>query len=340
MQVAIPLYVLLPMLVLNVLTPKTASAQTVSRAYGDTIVEVIGLSEWSFDQLESAAQDFSPGLSLAESSCAVVLRDSVGFADAASVGIHGLPGSGVSIWVVLTVVEPADSGFIRYRGTPDSDTGVRRKYTDILEILSEDRTAIGYLQHGEVLVQAADSVFGRPVPASVASLRSAVRELSAEQDYIDAAESILSDGNRDNRLVAALVMTNFAEMDSAWHVLAEAVRTAPDLAASVAQMVMSSLAESGEYQVDWGPARDALQAILGGTNLFAYTPILDVLVQTGIDPELARDLAATNPDLLLGYAAARNPFTPAPAQRFLQHTTGEDHGADVEAWSQALRPKT
>lgn len=338
MQVATPLCVL-PMLVIGALAAKTASAQPATRVYGDTTVEVIGLSEWSFDQLERAALEFAPGLSLAESSCAVVLRDSVGFADAASMSIRGLPGSDVSMWVVLTVVEPEDSGLIRYRGTPDSDTGVRREYTDILQILREDRAAIGYLQHGEVLVHAADSIYGRPVPASVASLRSAIRELSTERDFADAAESILNDGNRDNRTVAALVMTNFAETDSAWHVLAEGVRTAPDRAASVAQMVMSALAESGEYQVDWEPARDALQAILGGTNLFAYAPILDILVQTGIDPELARELAATNPDLLLGNATARNPLTPAPAQRFLQHTTGEDHGADVEAWSKAMRPR-
>lgn len=316
------------LLLLTALIPASVSAQAVSKAYGDTTVEVIGLSSWSIDELQEAVYEYAPGVSLAEHACAVVLRDSVGFADAAAIGMND--------WMILMVVEPDRRELVRYRRAPDTDRGVRPEYEDILTIFRADRSAIQPLQHGEVLMGDATSLFGNPLPASVDSLRAAIRARSSRQDYVHAVGSILLDGNRDNRTIAALVLSNFAQQDSAWHALVEGVRTEPDFAASIATMVLGAMAETGKYRVDWAPARDALEAILGGTNLFAYIPMLQVLVETKIDPALGRELASVNPDLLLDSAAADNPHTPVSAQAFLRYVTGEDHGSDINAWKAAL----
>ena len=140
-----------------------------------------------------------------------------------------------------------------------------------------------------------------------------------------------------NRSVAALVLSNFGERDSAFHLLAEGLRTT-DHGASLAGMVLSALARGAPRPVDWRPARAGLEALLGGTNLFAYDEILDVLVETEVDPALGRGLARLNPALLLGHLEARNPFTPRAAHRFLVHVHGRDAGRDRAAWERMLTP--
>jgi hypothetical protein len=97
-------------------------------------------------------------------------------------------------------------------------------------------------------------------------------------------------------------------------------------------MVLSALTRDAPRRVDWVPARAALEALFGGTNLFAYTDLLDALVATGIDPALGRELARVDPDLLLDHLGARNPFSPPPTHRFLVHIRGEDPGRHPTAW--------
>lgn len=322
------------LLLLSASSSGTADAQVATAVYGDTTVEVIGLSEWTVDRLQAAVHEYAPDVSLAGHACAIVLRDSVGFADASALRMPGRAGR--PTWVILTVVEPEKAHLVRYRGTDVPAFDLRPDYTRLAEILQSDPSAAGYLQHAEVLVEGADSIFGEPIPSSVDSLRAALAELADPGDFALAVESVLRDSNRDNRTIGAMVLSNFASRDSAWYVLAEAVRTRPDHAASTAQMVMSALAKSDRYQVDWQPAREALEAIVGGTHLFAYVPMLQILVDTRIDPVLAHELAAVNPELMLDNAAAANPITPASTQAFLRYVTGEDHGSDRTAWKRAL----
>ena len=88
--------------------------------------------------------------------------------------------------------------------------------------------------------------------------------------------------------------------------------------------------------MDWRPARDALAALVGGTNLFAYSRVLDALAATEIDPALGRELAKINSVLLLDHVGAKNPITPPPAHRFLMHISGRDLERDAIAWEEWL----
>lgn len=324
----------LSILLLPVLSSETAEAQVATAVYGDTTVEVIGLSKWTVEELQEAVHAYAPDVTLAEHACAVVLRDSVGFADASAMRMPGRAGR--PTWVILTVVEPDKKHLVRYRGTDVPASELRPEHGRIADILRRDPAAVGYLQHTEILVEGAHTIFGESVPSSVDSLRSALTELGDPADFKAAVESILRDSNRDNRAIGAMVLSNFATRDSAWYVLVEAVRTRPDHAASTAEMVMSALAKSDRYEVDWTPARESLTTILGGTNLFAYIDMLEILVRTDIEPELGRELVRVNPDLILDNATAANPITPGPARAFLRHVTGEDHGSNRLGWQQAL----
>lgn len=98
-------------------------------------------------------------------------------------------------------------------------------------------------------------------------------------------------------------------------------------------MILVALARSAPRPVDWSPARDALEALFGGTNLFAYTRLLDALAATGIDPALGRDLARVDPRLLLDHAGAANPVSAPSVHRYLVHVRGGDLGRDAAAWA-------
>src|SRR4051812_37290313 len=77
-------------------------------------VEVLGLHAWTRQMLQDSVRRRRPGTEFGDAACALILRDSLHFADAA-------------VWrfrdgsVVLAVVEPGDSTRVRY---DDHGTGI------------------------------------------------------------------------------------------------------------------------------------------------------------------------------------------------------------------------
>jgi hypothetical protein len=298
---------------------------------GTTIVEILGLRTWTREMVEDSVARFQPGVSLGEHACAVILRDSVGFANAASTEVSM---GGDTTWRVLSVVEPARAAQVRFRAYRATRPQVE-EWADVFAVLEAHRAAIGSLQYPAVLLGDADSVRGRPIAEGTDELRAAIRRHRSPRDWELARAAILSDSSWANRTVAALVLSNFAERDSAWYLLAEGVR-ATDSGASIAGMVLSALSRGAPRRVDWSPSRDALRALFGGTNLFAYTDVMDALVATEIDPALGRELARVDAELLLDHLGATNPFSPPPVHRYLVHVRGQDLGRDPAAWRQWL----
>lgn len=307
------------------LAPSVLVAQDARK--GVTIVEILGLRTWTRQMVEDSVAKYQPGISLADHACAIILRDSVGFADAASMTMSM---GGDTSWTVLPVVEPALKDRVRFR-TYASERRKVRAWRDIFAVLERDREALNDLQHPEVLFGGADSVSGRAVPASTLELRRKIRRHNSARDWALARDALLTDGNPRNRFVAALVLSNFAQRDSTYHLLADGLRNS-DLGAMAAQMVLSAMSRHAPRRVDWRPAEDALAALVGGTNPFMYTYVLDVLVATQVDPALGLKLARWNPVLLMDHLTARNPFSPPPARRFLVHIRGQDL-RDPAAWN-------
>lgn len=303
----------------------TASAQQLKQ--GTTVVELLGLRKWTRQMVEDAVAKYQPGVTLADHSCAVILRDSVGFADAAAITVHTPTDT---TWVVLPLVEPEQKALVRYRRYT-----ARRKpvaaWRDIEGILKANPRALMPLQSPDVLLDSADTFAGKPLDADTRALRRAVRAHATARDWAAARAAILYDSSVENRTAAALVLSNFASRDSAWYLLAEGLRSL-DGGAEASQMVLSALTRGAPRKVDWAPAKETLRALVGGTNLFAYLTVLRLLAATQVDPALGLELARVNPGLLLDNLGARNPLTVMPAHSFLVHIRGQDLGRTPDAW--------
>lgn len=314
------------LLVCLAVIPSGLAAQETSPS--TTIVEILGLRTWTRQMVEDSVQKYQPGISLADHSCAVVLRDSVGFADAAAQWFS-LPDSDTT-WVVLPVVEPRQRELVRFR-TYTAERPPVQEWADLFQILEQFPRSMNPLQAPEVLFEGAGSFSGTPLPEGTRELRRRLKAHATPRDWELARDAILTDSSYTNRTVAALVLSNFPERDSTFYLLVEGLRTT-DRGAEAADMILSALVRGAPPRIDWMPARDALAALVSGTNLFAYTKVLDALVVTQIDPALGRELALLNPDLLLDHLGAKNPFTPPPAHRFLVHIRGQDLGRDPADW--------
>lgn len=316
-----------------VLAPVAAVAQEAD--HNVTIVEILGLRSWTREMVADSVAKYAPGVSLEDHACAVILRDSVGFADAASISLSF---GGDTTWTVLPVVEPELGELVRFRAYAVKRARLE-EWSDIFEILEGDPRAMNPLQHPEVLLEGADTFFDSPVAPVALELRRTIRAHATPENWELARSTILTDSSPTNRAVAALVLSNFPDRDSTFYLLAEGLR-ATDSGASAAEMVLSALVRGAPRAVDWAPARDALEALVGGTNLFAYTDVLHALVETEIDPRIGRELARLNPVLLLDHVGARNPMSPRAAHRFLAHVSGHDHGRDRAAWEEWLTSAT
>jgi hypothetical protein len=296
-----------------------------------TVVEILGLRSWTRQMVEDSVARFQPGISLSDHACAVILRDSVGFANAASTRyVFG----GDTTWSVLPVVEPERRAQVRFAAY----TVHRRphaEWADVFAALEAHPQAFEGLQYPGVLLGDADSGFGQPLPPGTDVLRRAIRAHASPPDWALARDALLADSSYANRTAAALVLSNFADRDSAYHLLTEGLR-AVDRGSSAAGLVLGSLTRDAPRRVDWAPARATLQALFGGTNLFSYTQVMDALVATQVDPALGRELARVDTVLLLDHLGARNPATPGPVHRFLAHVHGRDLGRDPAAWRALL----
>lgn len=310
-----------------------ATAQAL--VYGDTIVEVLGLRTWTPDKLEQAVKRFVPDMTLASAACAVILRDSLGFADAA-VMTYSFSGRD-TVWTAIRVVEPADSSLVRYDTHHREQIPIPPEWAELNAEFEQNPRMVSFFQHTEFLLGDADSVFGRPVPQEARVLRAALRRYNSPRDH-ELALSILRQSSRSGaRQLAALVITNFAAAESTWYALVQSIRAGSDVGSSASQLVLAAMARSGRYTIDWAPAAEALQAIVAGTNLFAYDGTLGVLLDTGIEPTLARHLARSNPELMADHAVALNRSVRLLVRRYLEHAGAPDLGMSRDGWLRWLK---
>ena len=135
------------------------------------------------------------------------------------------------------------------------------------------------------------------------------------------------------RFIAALVLAQYPEDDASWHALvASLIDPAPQVRGFALRLLKLSNRSEQAVPIRWSDARDTLVALLGGTNPFAFTAILNVLVETEIDPQFGKDLARERPHLLLAHVGAEHEKTRETALAFLKFISGEDFGQDVDAW--------
>jgi hypothetical protein len=157
---------------------------------------------------------------------------------------------------------------------------------------------------------------------------------ATEADYQLALETLARDRNGRNRIVAIGILGSFPERQETWYALIRAARGfgVHDWGASQAAVAITALESRAPESMDWSPVADDLSALLGGTNLFAFMPLLELLTRTGLSPEMTATLLAGGPPLLIDHLAAESPMPKQSARQFLEKVSGESHGDDVNAW--------
>ncbi len=323
---------------------KSVGAQVAYDAPG-TRVEVLGLHRWTLGALQDSVRRRVPGQSLSDAACMVTLRDSLHFADAlVEDHTYSTPGEPTRRYLIIKVIEPQDSAWVHWRPAPrDSFTVLRPSYAALVLPVTDSR---GRLWMGRLLGPLQLYNRDSAVRADVIGSRSEAARADAERlwtfldahraeaDRRTALAALRNDGPYANRVVAAAVLANFAEQDSTWWALAEALRDGNEAVRTTALVVVRGLSAR---PVNWAPAAPTLRALLGGTNVGATQKIMELLERTQVSAALARPLLHQNGSWVLTHLRAEYPGASVAAHALLVRLNGgHDLGRSDAAWARWL----
>lgn len=315
-------------------TPAATSAQRkIETPEGSA--EVIGLKRWTADMLADSLGLHAPGVSLFQTTeCTKALTGRLHFSsvyiEKTIVAPFGTPAQSV----VIRLVEPEDSARIRWAQPPrDSEptpvrwANLRRVFFDDARgVFIEDLNGLGL--YGIYLKQGESNAVRLAVRMGVDTVRAiglwtTLRRHARAEDRRLALRALRHDGSRQNRMLAAAILANFPESDEAWRALVAALRD-PYPGVNIAALhSVTLLGNSFARPIDWRPAAPSLRALLDGTNLAAFMPLVRVLTQTRIAPELARPLlGAGGGELLVAHDEALDRPSHEAAEALLRQLHG------------------
>src|SRR5688572_21947106 len=252
-------------------------------------VEVLGLKRWTVPMIQDSLARYAPEDSLTSHACAAVLRMKLKFADAAASYFER--DSAGRVLIVVAVVEPQDSALVRYRKpAPDSLPDISRYTAAIAVVRDHNLEFQRFIQDSAFLV-------AHSAPSASDARRNLVepvRKLLVSEHTVEgqrlALRVLARDRNPYNRMMALVILSGFPESDIMWWTLADALRDPNAMVSATASQLLVTLSRYSPRMVDWSPARDGLEAVMAGTNLFAQLPLIEALTKTKVAPALARPL--------------------------------------------------
>ena len=307
-------------------------------------VEILGLERWAGAELLEAIQETAPDQPL--HACAATMKFELGFADAAVFGWvdadspEDLRSGDLERYTVIIGIE--DGSRVRYR-TPGTETiDLPQSWQALKSVAAEDirtlhlATEMFHLRDDPESVRQRTEMFGLDT-SGLPPVWTMIEATDSEQDRLLAHAILARDASWSSRAIAASVLVNFSEHDAAWHDLVSAMIDPEDRVKGTAQGVLNGWIQAEESRpVRWDAAREHLLAVLDGTSPYMFRTVLDVLAATGSETTLAEQLIRESPDLLLAHVGARHEMTRQPALDLLKAVSGEDFGADPEAWGEWL----
>ena len=310
-------------------------SQVVAGPHGP--VEFVGLKRWNAPDLLEAIQEIAPDQPL--HACAATMKSELGFPDAA-VFIYPESDDWSKRYTVIVGVE--DSARVRYRAAGTRTIGLPEPWQELKSVAEEDfgtlvlAAEISDLRHDAASVRESAEIRGLD-PAALDGIWGLIDALDDEQDRLLAHEVLAHDSSWSSRAAAASVLVNFRAQDAAWHDLVSTLIDPDGRVQTLAGAVLRGLVgvEGGKSRpIRWESAQEPLMALLDGTNLFAFPTVLELLAATEVSSALARHLIRGAPDLLLAHVGAEHEGTRETAIEFLKFVSGEDFGANPEAWSE------
>jgi hypothetical protein len=302
-------------------------------------VEVLGLKRWTVPMIQDSLARYAPQGSLTSHACAAILRMKLKFADA-SATTFGRDGAGREL-IVVAVVEPQDSALVHYRSpAPDSFPDMARYHAAIAVFRNHSQDFQHFIQDSAFLIAHA-------APRSTDMRRNLMepvrRLLLSEHGSAGrrrATKVLARDRNPYNRVMALLILSGFPQTDATWFTLADELRYPYGMVSGTASQIMTTLARYSPRTVDWSPALDGLEAVMAGTNLFAQSPLIEVLTRTKVARSLAPRLLRAGAPLLLARLRASPEAGRDLVRELLEQLSGEQYGQDVLAWTQWVESAT
>ena len=307
-------------------------------------VEILGLQQWTLQMLRDSVKSRVPGMELHDAACMVVLRDSLGFADALVIHHQFAPNQDrpAQQFLVIKLIEPQERERVQWLRTKrDTFTVLHPGYAPI--VLAATDTG-GRFWIGRVLWPL--QFYGRgpqarseAVATAPASVRADAERLWAflesrrdEADWRRARRALRHDGQYANRLMAAAVLANFPERDSTWYALTDALRDPKESVRLAAAAVLQAFPPR---TIDWAPQVETLRLLLGGTNVGATQQVLQMLARTDVSPALAHPLLHRNTYWVFSHLRAEYPGAATSARALLvQLNGGVDLGPHPAKWSE------
>ena len=320
-------------------------------------VEIIGLRRWTAEMVRDSLAKYAPDEGLDSEAAAANLRNLLGFADAAT-SVHTLVfDDDDKATITIAVREPTDSTRVHYTPQALDSMPERAAWRGLAAGLMGDTTgrlvqvvSAAHLEgmsrlvvdstirrrkfthrEGYAFESPADSLAAKPF------LDSLSRRLS-NADFAEAVATIDSSSSAPDRVIAALVLTNFPERDQAWHALLKAAmgrEQARD--AFIAQNALRSMSARSPRQVDWSPMTATIRQVLDGTALAALAPLARALAATGANTGHAVAYLQGGGEMLTAYVESDNPDIRDAAHDLLAKLRGQDLGYEAGPWREWIK---
>jgi len=307
-------------------------------------VEFIGLERWSAPELLEAIQRIDPDQPL--HACAITMKSQLGFADAAvtahydSYSLEFLMSDAAVPYLVIVGVE--DHARVRYIPAGADTVDLPEPWQSLKSEAEENfatlvvATEMFHSRHDIETLRQRTEFYGFD-PTDLDPIWKRIEALAGDQDRLLAQEVLANDASWSSRATAASVLVNFTEHDAAWHALMSAMIHPEVRVQGAAEAVLKGWIHSERVRpVRWDAASETVLALLDGTNPFVFPLVLRVLAATEIGSAFGRQVIREAPDLLLAYAGAEHELTRESAIDLLEIVSGEDYGANPEAWSEWL----
>ena len=268
---------LLLLLLITIGFSSVGRSQVVETSKGK--VEFIGLEQWT-PSIVQAKLGYNSTDALHY--CAAELKEKLGFPDSV-VAIYPEDGK---LYTVITVVEPQYAERVQYRLEPSTAIPTPAEWRDLLAIVEQKKYINSLLSYGESL-RGALKVERAPVQDSDKAWWQLLQQRRSEKDYRQTLRRLTQDGDYRNRVIAAMILTNFADRNAAWLALMDGVRDQNPFVNLTCYQALITLATYIPRKVDWAKAAPSIHHILNGTNLFAFKFVLNTLTKTQVSTKLA-----------------------------------------------------
>jgi hypothetical protein len=307
----------------------------------DLRVELIGLKKWTVPMIQDSLAKYAPHDSLLSHSCAAVLRDKLKFADA-SVTIFPKGQLGlIKDFVAVAVIEPQDSDLIKYRPEFKDTLPQRKEWLPAWQVVEHESEAFQLaIQTAGFMEMDRKSMLADKRLRSALPLQAFLKSHSRASDRRLALQTLKSDGNWRNRVVAIAMLRVFPETDATWWALLDALRDPNGRVGATAGQVLNGMSAGPVRQVDWRPATGTLRMLLDGTSLSSYNSVLNTLASTKISPSMARALLGGGGNMVLAKLASSSTSDRISAFRFLRQISGKnwiDTSSNWKTWVDGLQ---